>query len=54
MNIFGLQPVVKFGTPEQQARMLSPLIRGEDRACFAVTEPDAGLKNRMPVSIRSG
>ncbi|HEX6978231.1 MAG TPA: acyl-CoA dehydrogenase family protein [Alphaproteobacteria bacterium] len=43
MNIFGLQPVVKFGTPEQQARMLPPLIRGEDRACFAVTEPDAGL-----------
>lgn len=43
MNIFGLQPVVKFGTPEQQARMLPPLIRGEDKACFAVTEPNAGL-----------
>ncbi len=43
MNIFGLQPVVKFGTPEQQARMLPPLIRGEDKACFAVTEPDTGL-----------
>ncbi|QUT08123.1 acyl-CoA/acyl-ACP dehydrogenase [Sphingobium phenoxybenzoativorans] len=43
MNIFGLQPVVAFGTPEQQARMLPPLIRGEEKACFAVTEPDAGL-----------
>lgn len=43
MNIFGLQPVVVFGTPEQQARMLPPLIRGEEKACFAVTEPDAGL-----------
>lgn len=43
MNIFGLHPVVKFGTPEQQARMLPPLIRGEHKACFAVTEPDAGL-----------
>ncbi|MBL8704272.1 MAG: acyl-CoA/acyl-ACP dehydrogenase [Rhodospirillales bacterium] len=43
MNIFGLQPVVKFGTPEQQARMLPPLIRGEDKACFAVTEPETGL-----------
>jgi acyl-CoA dehydrogenase len=43
MNIFGLQPVVVFGTDEQKARMLPPLIRGEEKACFAVTEPDAGL-----------
>lgn len=43
MNIFGLQPVVVFGTSEQKARMLPPLIRGEEKACFAVTEPDAGL-----------
>ena len=43
MNIFGLQPVVVFGTPEQKARMLPPLIRGEHKTCFAVTEPDAGL-----------
>ena len=39
MNIFGLQPVVVYGTDEQKARMLPPLIRGEQRACFAVTEP---------------
>lgn len=43
MNIFGLQPVVVLGTEEQRRRMLPPLIRGEDKACFAVTEPDAGL-----------
>lgn len=43
LNIFGLQPVVVFGTPEQQHRMLPPLIAGRDKACFAVTEPDAGL-----------
>jgi len=43
MNIFGLHPVVVFGTPEQKQRMLPPLIAGEDKACFAVTEPDAGL-----------
>ena len=43
MNIFGLNPVVVFGTAEQKARMLPPLIRGEEKACFAVTEPDAGL-----------
>jgi len=43
MNIFGLQPVVVLGTHEQKRRMLPPLIAGTDQACFAVTEPDAGL-----------
>jgi acyl-CoA dehydrogenase len=43
MNIFGLQPVVVFGTAEQKARWLPSLIRGEQKSCFAVTEPDAGL-----------
>jgi len=43
MNIFGLNPVVVFGTPEQKKRMLPSLAAGKDKACFAVTEPDAGL-----------
>src|SRR5260370_10231921 len=43
MNIFGLQPVIVFGTDEQKRRMLPALISGADKACFAVTEPDAGL-----------
>jgi acyl-CoA dehydrogenase len=43
MNIFGLNPVVVFGTEEQKQRFLPPLIKGAEKACFAVTEPDAGL-----------
>jgi len=43
MNIFGLNPVAVFGTDQQKSRWLPPLIRGEHKACFAVTEPDAGL-----------
>src|SRR5262245_55379179 len=43
MNIFGLNPVVRFGTEEQQRRFLPPLIAGKEKACFAVTEPNAGL-----------
>jgi acyl-CoA dehydrogenase len=43
MNIFGLNPVVVFGSEEQKQRHLPPLIAGRDKACFAVTEPDAGL-----------
>lgn len=43
MNIFGLNPVVVFGTEEQKQKWLPPLVRGEQKACFAVTEPNAGL-----------
>ena len=43
MNIFGLNPVVVFGTAEQKKRMLPGLIAGKERACFAVTEPNTGL-----------
>ena len=43
MNIFGLHPVVVFGTDEQKRRFLPPLIAGKEKACFAVTEPDVGL-----------
>jgi acyl-CoA dehydrogenase len=43
MNTFGLHPVVVFGTDEQKRRFLPPLIAGREKACFAVTEPDAGL-----------
>mgnify|MGYP000543947542 CR=1 FL=1 len=43
MNIFGLNPVVVFGTEDQKKRMLPNLIAGKERACFAVTEPNTGL-----------
>ena len=43
INIFGLNPVVVFGTPEQKARALPALIQGRDIPCFAVTEPNTGL-----------
>lgn len=43
MNIFGLEPVVKFGNEDQKKRFLPPLIEGRERACFGVTEPNSGL-----------
>lgn len=46
MNIFGLNPVVVFGSEEQKRRWLPPLIAGSERACFAVTEPNTGLNTR--------
>jgi len=46
MNIFGLNPVVVFGSQQQKTRMLPPLIAGKERACFAVTEPNTGLNTK--------
>ncbi|WP_114951607.1 acyl-CoA dehydrogenase family protein [Sphingosinicella terrae] len=43
LNLFGPHAIVVFGTPEQKERMLKPLVAGTERACFGVTEPDAGL-----------
>lgn len=43
LNLFGPHAIVVHGTPEQQERMLKPLVAGEHKACFGVTEPDAGL-----------
>ncbi|HSV44838.1 MAG TPA: acyl-CoA dehydrogenase family protein [Ramlibacter sp.] len=43
INIFGLHSIVKHGTPEQKQRWLPGVISGDIRACFGVTEPDAGL-----------
>lgn len=52
INIFGLHPVVVHGTEAQKQRMLPPLIEGADKACFGVTEPDAGL-NTTAITTRA-
>ena len=41
--VFGLEPVMLFGTAQQQARMIPPIISGAEKMCFAVTEPNTGL-----------
>jgi len=43
INLFGPHSIVVHGTAEQKKRWLTPLIKGEQKACFGVTEPDAGL-----------
>ncbi len=43
INIFGLHAIVKHGTEAQKRAWLPDIIAGRSRACFGVTEPDAGL-----------
>ena len=43
INLFGPHAIVVHGTREQKQRFLTPLVKGEQKACFGVTEPDAGL-----------
>jgi acyl-CoA dehydrogenase len=52
INVFGLNPVVVFGTDEQKRRMLPPIVAGRDKACFGVTEPNAGL-NTTQITTRA-
>jgi len=41
--VFGMEPVILYGTEEQQQRMIPPIVSGEEKFCFAVTEPNTGL-----------
>jgi acyl-CoA dehydrogenase len=43
INIFGLHSIVKHGADRQREAWLPDIISGRSRACFGVTEPDAGL-----------
>lgn len=52
INIFGLNPVIKYGNDEQKARIIPDIIGGKAKTCFAITEPDVGL-NTTQITTRA-
>ncbi|MGD9753869.1 MAG: acyl-CoA dehydrogenase family protein [Acidimicrobiia bacterium] len=42
LSIFGMNPVVKYGSEEQRKKYLPPVAEGSLHVAFGVTEPDAG------------
>ena len=56
LSIFGMNPVVKFGSPEMRRKYLPRVANGDLHVAFGVTEPDAGTDttNISTRAIRDG
>ena len=52
---FGVPPILKFGSPDLQDRILPDVLSGRKRMCIAITEPEAGsdVANIQTTAVKS-